>query len=85
MRTARHALAWLLVLGPGLAAAAWVAVRWGSGPLGRGRALVLGAFLGVGAVGLSAVVVAYLPCAIERLGLPRLSRWLRTWWDPDAR
>lgn len=81
----RDALAWLVALGPGVGVAAWVTLRWGAGPLGHGRALLFGALLGLGAVGLSSLVLAWLPWSLTRLGFAAAARWLRAWWDPDAR
>jgi len=82
---ARQAAAWLMALGPGAGVATWVALRWAPGPLGLPRALLLGAVLGLGVVGLMALLLAWLPWTLERLGMAPLARWLRGWWDPDAR
>ncbi len=80
----RAALSWLMTLGP---AAGWVAFAlWHYGPTRGWRpVLELALFVAVGLVGLAAVVVAWLPWTLERLGLVRLAAWLRTWWDEDAR
>jgi len=82
---ARQALAWLMALGPGAAVATWATLRFGPGPLGNGRALLVGLLLGLGVTGLMGLLIAWLPWALGRLGFAGLSRWLRTWWDPDAR
>ena len=81
----RGALAWILALAPALAWVAWVVLRYGPERLGFGRALALGLFTGLGVLGLTALLVAYLPFTLERLGLLRLARLLRSVWDEDAR
>lgn len=81
---ARSALHWAMALGPAAAVVAYLAVHYGPS-VGFGTALALGLVSGVGVVGLTAVVLAWLPWTLERLGARRLSAWLRTWWDQDAR
>ena len=70
--------------GPALAWVAWVVLRYRE-PLGLERALALAAFTGFGVLGLSALVLAWTPALLERLGLPRAAAWLRRHWDEDAR
>jgi hypothetical protein len=79
----RSVLAWAIGLGPAGASLAWFGVAYGP-RLGYPVALAIGAITGVGVLGLTALVVAYLPAALERLGFKRFVAWLRTWWDEDA-
>jgi hypothetical protein len=79
----RNVLAWAITLGPAVASLAWFGVAYGP-RLGYPVALGIGAFTGVGVLGLTALVIAYLPAALDRLGLERFVAWLRTWWDEDA-
>jgi hypothetical protein len=74
----------LLGFGPGLACLAWVGLRWGP-TMGWPLSLALGAVIGLGVVGLSALVLAWLPFGLERAGLRPAAAWLRRWWDEDAR
>jgi hypothetical protein len=59
-------------------------LRWRE-PLGPGRAFALAAFTGLGVLGLSALVLAWLPAFLETAGLRRAAAWLRRHWDEDAR
>jgi hypothetical protein len=80
----RQAVVWTIAYGP---AAAWivcVVLRWGP-QLGPLRALAVGVFSGLGILGLSAMLLAWLPFLVERLGLRRAGAFLRRWWDEDAR
>jgi len=79
----RNPLAWAISLGPAVACLAWLGIAYGP-RLGYPVALAIGAVTGVGVLGLTALVVAYLPAALERLGFKRFVAWLRTWWDEDA-
>ena len=53
--------------------------------LGPWRALAVAAFTGLGVLGLSALVLAWTPALLERVGLRRAAAWLRRYWDEDAR
>jgi len=53
--------------------------------LGTWRALAVAAFTGLGVLGLSALVLAWTPALLERVGLRRAAAWLRRYWDEDAR
>jgi len=79
----RTVLAWAISLGPAVAILGWFGFAYGPS-LGYPVALAIGAFTGVGVLGLTVLVVAYLPAALERLGFERFVAWLRTWWDEDA-
>lgn len=79
----RTILAWAISLGPAAFCLAWFGVIYGS-RLGYPVALAFGLVASVGVLGLTALVVAYLPAALERLGFKRFVAWLRTWWDEDA-
>ncbi len=65
------------------------AVAWLAFAISRyGRSwpvVLLALFVGVGIFGLTGVFLAWFPWTVERVGLTRLARWLRTWWDEDAR
>jgi hypothetical protein len=82
---ARRAVVALVGFGPGLLCVAWVALAYGPGPLGWPLAVSLGAVVGLGVVGLCALVLAWLPFALERAGQVRAAAWLRRYWDEDAR
>jgi hypothetical protein len=83
-RARRLAVA-LVAFGPGLACLTWVALRYGPTDVGWPLAISLGAVVGLGVVGLSGLVLAWLPHGLERAGLGRAAAWLRRWWDDDAR
>jgi len=70
--------------GPAVAWALWVLARYGPGPLGYWRAAAVALFTALGVLGLSALVLAYLPFLLERTGLTRLASFLRRYWDEDA-
>ncbi len=53
--------------------------------LGSWRALAFAIFTGLGILGLTALVLAWLPATVERLGFERFGAWLRRFWDEDAR
>lgn len=75
------------VVGYGPALASFVAVLLLRGPTaeGWGPTVVVGLMLGLGVLGLSALVLAWLPWTLERMGQPRIAAWLRRHWDEDAR
>jgi hypothetical protein len=77
-------ISWAMGYGP---AAAWLAfASWRYGPTrGYLPVLALSLVVALGIVGLSAVLLAWFPFAVERLGFRKLGAWLRTWWDEDAR
>ncbi len=79
----RELLAWAMALAPALAWAAGVVLRYGP-TLGYGVAAALAAVTGLGVLGLTSLVLAFLPATLERLGFTRLAAWLRRWWDEDA-
>ena len=79
----RNLISWAITLGPAVACLAWFGVAYGP-RLGYPFALGLGVVIGTGVLGLTALVVAYLPATLERLGLRRFAVWLRSWWDEDA-
>jgi hypothetical protein len=74
---------WTISFGPAIASLAWVVASHGP-RLGYVAALGVGLLTGLGVLGLTGLVVAYLPVTIERLGFERLGSWLRRWWDEDA-
>lgn len=80
----RDGITWVIGFGPAVAWAVWVVARYGPGPLGYARALAVALVTAMGVLGLSALVLAYLPFLLERLGLARLAAFLRRYWDPDA-
>jgi hypothetical protein len=82
--SARAVLNWAMAFGPAAAWVGWVVARYGP-QAGWARALALGTFTGLGVLGVTALLIAYLPFTVERLGFRRLGAWLRTWWDEDAR
>lgn len=75
------------MVGFGPALATFVAVLLLRGPTaeGWGPTLAVGFLLGLGVLGLSALVLAWLPWTLERIGQPRLAARLRRRWDEDAR
>jgi hypothetical protein len=77
-------LTWLVGFGPAVAWVAFLALRYGPSR-GYGPVAVIALASGVGVLGLSALVLAYLPAALERLGLGRAAAALRRAWDRDAR
>ncbi len=79
----RDALVGTISFGPAIACLAWVVVGYGP-RLGYVVALGIGLLTGLGVLGLTGLVVAYLPVTMERLGFQRLASWLRRWWDEDA-
>ncbi len=74
----------LVGFGPALAWTVGMTLRW-RGWLGPGRALALAAFTGLGVLGLSALVLAFLPSFLEVAGMGRAAAWLRRYWDEEAR
>lgn len=70
--------------GPAVAWVIGLTLRLREG-LGLGRALALAAFTGLGVLGISALVLAFTPVVLERVGLRRAAAWLRRHWDEDAR
>ncbi len=70
--------------GPTVAWVVFVVVRYGPSRLGYAWALAVALFTGLGVLGLTALVLAFLPATIERLGFRRFVAWLRRWWDEDA-
>jgi hypothetical protein len=85
MALARQAFVRTIAYGPAAAWILWVVLHWGQTSLGYPRALAIGVFSGLGVLGLSAVVLAWLPFVLERAGLRRAGASLRRWWDEDAR
>lgn len=79
----RDALVWTISFGPAIACLAWIGVSHGP-RLGYAAALGIGLITALGVLGLTALVVAYLPATVERLGFQRLGSWFRRWWDEDA-
>ena len=71
--------------GPAVAVAAFVVLRYGRTSLGWGGAAAIAAVLALGALGLSALLLAWLPWLLERAGLQRAGAFLRRYWDEDAR
>jgi apolipoprotein N-acyltransferase len=81
---ARRVVTALVGFGPALAWAAWITLTFRPA-LGWGRAIAVAAFTGLGVLGLSALVLAWMPWLLERAGLRRAGAWLRRHWDEDAR
>ncbi len=77
-------LAWIVGFGPAVAWVVGLTVHFGP-TRGYWKVLALAASSGVGVLGLSALVLAYLPAGLERTGLHRLAAILRRGWDRDAR
>jgi len=77
-------LTWVVGFGPALA---WVVLFTAHfGPTrGYGTALAAAAVSGLGVLGLSALVLAFLPAGLERVGWKGLADLLRRAWDRDAR
>ncbi len=70
-----------MAYGPAVVWLAFAIARYGrSWPV-----VLLALFVGVGIFGLTGVLLAWFPWAVERLGLRGFGAWLRTWWDEDAR
>ena len=82
--TARRVVTALVGFGPALAWVTWMTLRY-RGAIGPGRAVALACFTGLGVLGLSALVLAWTPALLERVGLRRAGAWLRRYWDEDAR
>jgi hypothetical protein len=74
----------LLAYGPALATFVVLTARFGPSALGWWRAAGLAAFTALGVLGLTALVIAYLPVSLERIGLRRAGTFLRRFWDEDA-
>jgi hypothetical protein len=74
---------WTIGFGPAIACLAWVGISFGP-RLGYAVAFGIGLLAGLGVLGLTGLVLAYLPATIERLGFQRLGLWLRRWWDEDS-
>jgi hypothetical protein len=81
---ARRVVTAVVGFGPTIAWVAWVTLRL-RGAIGPGRALAIAGFTGLGVLGLSALVLAWTPALLERMGLRRAGAWLRNYWDEDAR
>ncbi len=77
-------LTWIVGFGPAVVWVAAVTIHYGP-TRGYGTALAGAVLSGVGVLGLSALLLAYLPAALERAGLGRLAALLRRAWDRDAR
>ncbi len=82
--TSRAVVTAVVGFGPALAWTTWMTLRFRP-VLGTGRALALGAFTGLGVLGLSALVLAWTPWLLERAGFRNAAAWLRRHWDEDAR
>jgi hypothetical protein len=74
----------VVAYGPAVACVTWVLARIGP-ERGFALASLVAALVGLGVLGLSALTLAYLPAALEILGLRDLAARLRRWWDRDAR
>ncbi len=81
---ARRVVPWVVGFGPALAWVVLVTLRL-ERPLGLPRALALACFTGLGVLGISALVLAWTPRLLERVGLGSAAAWLRRHWDEDAR
>lgn len=81
---ARRVVVALVGFGPALLWVIWMTLQFRV-VLGTWRALAIGASTGLGVLGLSALVLAWTPALLERVGLRRAATWLRRYWDEDAR
>lgn len=77
-------LTWVVGFGPAIAWVAVVTIHFGPSR-GYGVVLAVALISGLGVLGLSALVLAFLPAALERVGLKRFAAVLRRAWDRDAR
>jgi hypothetical protein len=77
-------LTWPLVLLPAVACEALLVYRLGPGR-GYGRVAALGLLVSAGVLGITVLLLAFLPGALERAGLPRLAAWFRRHGDGDVR
>lgn len=77
-------LTWVVGFGPAIVWVAVVTIHLGPSR-GYGVVLPIALISGLGVLGLSALVLAYLPAALERVGLKKLAALLRRVWDRDAR
>jgi hypothetical protein len=76
-------LTWPLVLLPAVACEVLLVVRLGPSR-GHLQVALAGLLVSGGVLGLTVVVLAFLPRGLERAGLPRLAAWFRRHGDGDA-
>ncbi len=73
-----------IAYGPTIAWIVVLVVAFGPSRLGWVRAAALAVLTGIGILGLTGLVLAFLPAAMERLGFRRAGAFLRRWWDEEA-